>query len=361
MTRTLQISAIVLSLIFNINQSHAQSGAVVNYRDILLGAFPDTTRLSTWMAYVDENLEELVNGGIDQTARDSIAAHRSNIDALYGLIGPGADSVRAAHTADTVTAILPVAQIAGIDSGDFAKVSLLDTYAVDSARAAFKADTVTGDLSKEQVGLGNVNNTADINKIVAYADTSRVTHRADTVLSMLPQSQITGLTAALGGKADTSDNANRTMVAATINDSLDERANDYLKNADSTDIARRTYVSTNFEAKATIRQLFTSGLIDSVKTTDTLFLGAIYPAATVDTLRVDALGAVDVTMIVEMVDSLNQSSGQTPVCTTTVTNARKLISSFDEAALLNGKILRVRFTTVGTMPKQIIISVLGHH
>lgn len=126
-------------------------------------------------------------------------------------------------------------------------------------------------------------------------------------------------------------------------------------------VAETSVDSANFEKKNTIRQLFTSGLIDSVKTTDTLFLGAIYPAATVDTLRVDALGAVDVTMIVEMVDSLNQSSGQTPVCTTTVTNARKLISSFDEAALLNGKILRVRFTTVGTMPKQIIISVLGHH
>lgn len=125
-------------------------------------------------------------------------------------------------------------------------------------------------------------------------------------------------------------------------------------------VAETSVDSANFEKKNTIRQLFTSGLIDSVKTTDTLFLGAIYPAATVDTLRVDALGAVDVTMIVEMVDSLNQSSGQTPVCTTTVTNARKLISSFDEAALLNGKILRVRFTTVGTMPKQIIISVLGH-
>jgi len=208
LTRTLQISAIVLSLILNINLSNAQSGAVVNYRDILLGAFPDTTRLSTWMAYVDENLEELVNGGIDQAARDSLAVHRSNINALYGLIGPGADSVRAAHTADTVTAILPVAQIAGIDSGDFAKVSLLDTYAVDSARAAFKADTVTGDLSKEQVGLGNVNNTADINKIVAYADTSRVTHRADTVLNMLPQSQITGLTAALAGKSGPVDSAN---------------------------------------------------------------------------------------------------------------------------------------------------------
>jgi hypothetical protein len=129
-------SIIMLALLIGgASMSLAQPGSVVNFKDILLGQFPDTTRLSTWMEWVEQNI-----GG-----------------------GGGADSVRAAHKADTVT-------------------------------------------------------------------------------SALPQAQINGLTAALGAKADTAGNATRAMVAATISDSVSERADDYLKNADSTDIARRTWV-----------------------------------------------------------------------------------------------------------------------
>jgi hypothetical protein len=82
--------------------SLAQPGSVVNFKDILLGPFPDTIRLSTWMEWVEQNI-----GG-----------------------GGGADSVRAAHKADTVTSALPQAQINGLTAALGAKA---DTAGVKSA------------------------------------------------------------------------------------------------------------------------------------------------------------------------------------------------------------------------------------
>jgi hypothetical protein len=130
--------------------------------------------------------------------------------------------------------------------------------------------------------------------------------------------------------------------------------------ADTTD--QRTYSNSLYLAKSAIRTLFFSA-IDSVGTTDTLYLGAIYPAATIDTIRFDAMSAVSLTGIIQMVDSLTQTTGMTAIDTIATTISRTLSfgASITSTTLTNSKLLRIVFPTVGTVPKHFVATILGHH
>jgi hypothetical protein len=60
----------------------AQPGSVVNFKDILLGPFPDTTRLSTWMEWVEQNI-----GGASTLVVDSARAAGSSQNLQGGATG----------------------------------------------------------------------------------------------------------------------------------------------------------------------------------------------------------------------------------------------------------------------------------
>ncbi len=106
-----------------------------------------------------------------------------------------------------------------------------------------------------------------------------------------------------------------------------------------------------------------SGLIDSVKTSDTLFIGWIYQGMTIDTIRYSNARGAKVTARLEMVDSLYAQAGWTLIDTTTVITQR-----IDRAAAVSGgtftltaaRMLRMVFSAVQTMPKQFVVTILGH-
>ena len=109
-----------------------------------------------------------------------------------------------------------------------------------------------------------------------------------------------------------------------------------------------------------------SGVIDSVKTTDTVFIGKIAPEGgaswTIDTLEFANARSAIVLCKLEMVDSLYQTVGVLLVDTTTVTTMKRQRTSAVAGGtftLLSGKILRAVFPTVATMPKQFIVIVIG--
>ena len=132
-----------------------------------------------------------------------------------------------------------------------------------------------------------------------------------------------------------------------------------------------TYTGTNLDAtldavagkmvKATEREIFTSGLIDSVKTSDTLAIKRIYPARTLSRIIYDVARSGVVTVRLELVDSLYQQSG-TLVDSCTVTNQYRMKTSVVSGGtftLTAGKLLRAVFSYVGVMPKHILISGSG--
>lgn len=112
--------------------------------------------------------------------------------------------------------------------------------------------------------------------------------------------------------------------------------------------------------KSRIQTVAETGLIDSVATADTIAFGFTTTVLTLDTIYVHSIGAVNVTLKVQMVDSLNQTVGVTDItAATAVTNARKVIipSSTTWTGL---KLLRVVFTAVGTEPKHIALYGTAH-
>lgn len=137
--------------------------------------------------------------------------------------------------------------------------------------------------------------------------------------------------------------------------------NSLLKNADSTTI--RTYSNALYVAKASATPIFSAGLIDSVKTTDTVFVGFIAPAATIDSIVFSGARSQSLTARLEMVDSLYQTAGVTLLDTTTcVTILRKRTSAVAGGSftLTLGKIVRMVFPVVGVMPKSFNVTIVGH-
>lgn len=124
-------------------------------------------------------------------------------------------------------------------------------------------------------------------------------------------------------------------------------------------------IQTQFSGKvgtSDVRILWSNGLIDSVGTSDTVLIGHVLVAATLDSIVYDAIRAVEVKAKVELVDSLGQTSGATLLDTTTVTNQRNKQSgaSLDGTTLSAGKIVRITFPTVATKPKTFYWTVYGH-
>lgn len=120
--------------------------------------------------------------------------------------------------------------------------------------------------------------------------------------------------------------------------------------------------SANFVKRDEIFRLNVAGLVDSIKTSDTLFLGYNVAGYTLDTIRYFSDIGKSLTARIEMVDSLYQRSGATLIDTTTCTlsNTIQAGANIDSATLTQGKVLRVVFPTVGTMPRQFIIVLIGH-
>ena len=109
-----------------------------------------------------------------------------------------------------------------------------------------------------------------------------------------------------------------------------------------------------------IRTLAESGLIDSVATSDTLYLGFRNVAATVDTFYVHSVGTINLQILIEECDSLNQTAGMdTLMAATAVTNAKVTLVPTD-GAWGAGKLLRFVFPAVTTEPKHFAIIGVGH-
>jgi hypothetical protein len=111
------------------------------------------------------------------------------------------------------------------------------------------------------------------------------------------------------------------------------------------------------------RVLMSSGMLDSVKTSDTLFLGWVYPAATIDTIIYSAARSANYTVKLELCDSLYQVAGHSTIDTTGSTVMRFKRSTAvggGSFTLTVAKLVRAVFTAVATMPKQLNITILGH-
>jgi hypothetical protein len=130
-----------------------------------------------------------------------------------------------------------------------------------------------------------------------------------------------------------------------------------LKNADSTTI--KNGITAAYEAKATIRLAFRSGVMDSLAISDTVSLGRIYPGATADTVIYDMSRGSGVTVKLEMVDSLFQTVAGTKIDSSQCTvQVRKVVNT---TALTAGKLIRMVVTVVATEPKYFEATILAHH
>lgn len=110
------------------------------------------------------------------------------------------------------------------------------------------------------------------------------------------------------------------------------------------------------------RTLFSAGLVDSVKTTDTLFVGIAYPAATLTNIVYSSARSSFYKVRLEIVDSLYQTASPTLLDTTSVITQRRERSSAVAGGTFSvsaGKIVRAVFESVGTMPKQFNVSLVG--
>ena len=116
--------------------------------------------------------------------------------------------------------------------------------------------------------------------------------------------------------------------------------------------------------KSTPHLIYDGSLIDSVKTSDTVHLARISASTAIDTLTYYSARGASLTVRIEMVDSLYQTTGNIVlVDTCTVVNqlTRKTAACAGGTFTLTpGKGLRMVFPVVGVMPKQFGSAVAGH-
>jgi hypothetical protein len=221
------------------------------------------------------------------------------------------------------------------------------------------ADSTTIRTYSGTLYLKNADSTTLKNALLKNADSTSIRNYSNSLY--LKNADSTTLKNALLKNADSTSIRNRSNALYLKNADSTTLKNALLKNADSTSI--RNYSTSLYLAKATVRTLFSAGLIDSVKTSDTVFVGWVYPAATIDSVVYSGARSQSLTARLELVDSLYQTAAGTLVDTTTCT-----IQKTRRAAAVGGgtftltaaKILRMVFPVVGTMPKQFNVTVVGH-
>jgi hypothetical protein len=112
------------------------------------------------------------------------------------------------------------------------------------------------------------------------------------------------------------------------------------------------------------RTLWDTGLMDSVKISDTVHVGWIAATRTIDTIKYYGARGQSLTARLCMVDSLYQLTGNIVLVDTTTCIWQNVTRSAAVAggtfALTAGKELRLVFTTVGVMPKQFGVAIIGH-
>ena len=221
------------------------------------------------------------------------------------------------------------------------------------------ADSTTVRTYSNAIYLKNADSTTLKNALLKNADSTSIRNYSNTLY--LKNADSTTLKNSLLKNADSTSIRNYSTSLYLKNADSTTLKNSVLKNADSTSI--RNYSTSLYIAKATATPIFSAGLIDSVKTSDTLFVGFVAPASTIDSIVYSGARSQSLTARLELVDSLHQTAGVTLLDTTTcVTMLRKRTSAVAGGSftLTLGKIVRMVFPVVGVMPKQFNVTVVGH-
>lgn len=221
------------------------------------------------------------------------------------------------------------------------------------------ADSVSMRNYSNSLYLKNADSTTLKNSLLKNADSTSLRNYSNSLY--LKNADSTTLKNSLLKNADSTKIRNYSNTLYLKNADSTTMKNSLLKNADSTSI--RNYSNSLYLAKATVRTLFSAGLIDSVKTSDTVFVGWVYPAATIDSVIYSGARSQSLTARLELVDSLYQTAAGTLVDTTTCTlqkTRRAAAVGGGTFTLTAAKILRMVFPVVGTMPKQFNVTVVGH-
>jgi hypothetical protein len=167
----------------------------------------------------------------------------------------------------------------------------------------------------------------------------------------------TGTTWTFAKTSNVTPKMDSSRVHVLVDPKLDSARSDvkYLSKADTASLEARKM------SKSTIRVIATTGLIDSVKTTDTLYLGFSEQAMTIDSVRVHSIGACSLSVAIQMVDSLNQVAGSPTsiLNATVVSNSRKVVVP-TSGTWTASKVLRLIWSSIVTMPKHIVVTLAGH-
>lgn len=114
----------------------------------------------------------------------------------------------------------------------------------------------------------------------------------------------------------------------------------------------------------TIYVLMQSGVIDSLKSSDTLWIGLSTPAMTVDTIRYYGARSNQFTVRLEYVDSTFATAGAVLIDSLSMAGAqrrdRTSAVSGGTFTLPVGKTIRAVIPALYTMPKQFVVCLIGH-
>jgi len=112
-----------------------------------------------------------------------------------------------------------------------------------------------------------------------------------------------------------------------------------------------------------IRPLYSCGMVDTMYTSDTVEVGWVYPASTIDTIIYSGGRTISLTAQLELVDSLYQTEGvmlvDTTTCTTMLTKRSAAVGG-GTFSLTAGKLLRLVFPALATVPKSFAVTIVGH-
>lgn len=135
-------------------------------------------------------LAKASNANFDTVWEDPAAGTVASVNGASGIVTLNQDNIPDGTTAKQYTATEKT-KLAGIQSG--AQVNAVSSV-------AGKTGAVT--LAKGDVGLGNADNTSDVNKPVSTAQQTALNGKANTTHTH-SEADVTGLTADLAGKAST--------------------------------------------------------------------------------------------------------------------------------------------------------------
>jgi hypothetical protein len=153
--------------------------------------------------------------------------------------------------------------------------------------------------------------------------------------------------------------------AQAISDSLAERANDYLRNIDSTDNQTRANTITNYKAKSEIIAFFAAGVESTLITTARKFpMGYAQRAVVIDTIIY--IGTSNVTpsstpkiFYGQDIDAAGTATVTSPSAITSKTTATK-VSSFNNGTIPAANMVWLTFTAATTPHVTFSAIILGH-